>query len=176
MFVERRIEGDRGARIRLDKQPWTRDKIVKRATKYVAWLAIAFLTGGAWIMYFTDAPTLVREFFVGQAGGVVYFFIGLFTLTTYLLAGHAREQVCTYMCPWPRIQASLLDEESRVVTYQQWRGEPRMPLKRNQDWDQRGDCIDCKACVAVCPTGIDIRDGLQMECIGCSFASTPATR
>ena len=156
-------------RIRLDKQPWTRDKIVKRATKHVAWLAIAFLTGGAWIMYFTDAPTLARGFFVGQAGGVVYFFVGLFTLTTYLLAGHAREQVCTYMCPWPRIQASLLDEESRVVTYQQWRGEPRMPLKRNQDWDTRGDCIDCKACVAVCPTGIDIRDGLQMECIGCSL-------
>ncbi|MCB1884772.1 MAG: cytochrome c oxidase accessory protein CcoG [Geminicoccaceae bacterium] len=169
MFVERRIEGDRGARIRLDKQPWNRDKIQKRALKHSVWLVIALLTGGAWIMYFTDAPTLARTFFTGEAGPVVYFFVGLFTLTTYLLAGHAREQVCTYMCPWPRIQASLLDEESRIVTYQTWRGEPRKPLKRNEDWDQRGDCIDCKACVAVCPTGIDIRDGLQMECIGCSL-------
>jgi cytochrome c oxidase accessory protein FixG len=169
MWVERRIEGDRGARIRLDKAPWTAEKLRKRALKHGAWLLIAFLTGGAWIMYFNDAPTLVREFFTGQAGLAVYFFVGLFTTTTYLLAGWAREQVCVYMCPWPRIQGALLDHDSYVVTYQNWRGEPRAPLRKNTDWDQRGDCIACNNCVAVCPTGIDIRDGLQLECIGCGL-------
>lgn len=141
----------------------------ERTLKHGAWLLIAFLTGGAWIMYFNDAPTVAREFFTGQAGLAVYFFVGLFTATTYLLAGWAREQVCVYMCPWPRIQGALLDQDSYVVTYQKWRGEPRAPLRKNTDWDQRGDCIACHNCVAVCPTGIDIRDGLQVECIGCGL-------
>lgn len=169
MWVERRIEGDRGARIRLDKAPMSGAKLRKKLGKHAAWLLIAFATGGAWVMYFRDAPTLATEFFVGQSSWAVYFFVGLFTLTTYVLAGAAREQVCTYMCPWPRFQAALLDEDSLVVTYQAWRGEPRAPHKRNESWDGRGDCIDCKQCVAVCPTGIDIRDGLQLECIGCGL-------
>ncbi|HEX6141311.1 MAG TPA: cytochrome c oxidase accessory protein CcoG [Geminicoccaceae bacterium] len=169
MWVERRIEGDRGARIRLDKAPWTAEKVRKRGLKHGVWLLIAFLTGGAWIMYFNDAPTVVREFFTGEAGVAVYFFVGLFTATTYLLAGWAREQVCVYMCPWPRFQGALLDEDTYVVTYQNWRGEPRAPLRKNTDWEQRGDCIACHNCVAVCPTGIDIRDGLQLECIGCGL-------
>lgn len=97
------------------------------------------------------------------------FFFGLFTATTYLLAGFAREQVCTYMCPWPRFQGALLDADSYVVTYQKWRGEPRAPLRKDTDWSRRGDCIACNQCVAVCPTGIDIRDGLQLECIGCGL-------
>ncbi len=169
MWVERLIEGDRNARIRLDKAPWSADKVRKRLTKHGVWLLIAFLTGGAWIMYFQDAPTLVTEFFTGQSSTAVYFFVGLFTATTYLLAGMAREQVCTYMCPWPRFQAALLDEDSLVVSYRQWRGEPRGKHKKGDPWDGRGDCIDCRQCVAVCPTGIDIRDGLQLECIGCGL-------
>ncbi|MDX1575919.1 MAG: 4Fe-4S dicluster domain-containing protein, partial [Kiloniellales bacterium] len=108
-------------------------------------------------------------YFTGQSSFSVYFFTGLFTATTYLLAGWAREQVCTYMCPWPRFQAALLDEDSLVVTYRAWRGEPRGKYRKGQSWEGRGDCIDCKQCVAVCPTGIDIRDGLQLECIGCGL-------
>jgi cytochrome c oxidase accessory protein FixG len=169
MQVERWIEGDRGARIRLDKSPFSAKKAVRKVLKHGAWLLIAFATGGAWIMYFNDTPTLIREFFTGQSPPSVYFFTALFTTTTYVLAGWAREQVCTYMCPWPRFQAALLDEDSLVVTYRSWRGEPRGAHRKGQSWEGRGDCIDCKQCVAVCPTGIDIRDGLQLECIGCGL-------
>ena len=169
MWVERKIQGDRGARIRLDKQPWGSEKLWKKSATHVAWLLIAALTGGAWIMYFHDAPTVTYEILTGQAGGGVYFFFGLFTFTTYLLAGWAREQVCTYMCPWPRIQAALLDQDSYVVTYEKWRGEPRAPHKKGTSWEGRGDCVACNQCVAVCPMGIDIRDGLQLECIGCGL-------
>lgn len=169
MWVERLIEGDRSARIRLDKSPLSTAKVVKRGTKHAIWLLIALLTGGAWVLYFQDAPTLVGEFFSGESSTAIYFFVGLLTMTTYLLAGWAREQVCTYMCPWPRIQSALLDEESMVVTYRDWRGEPRGPHKKGTSWEGRGDCIDCKQCVAVCPMGIDIRDGIQLECIGCGL-------
>ncbi len=169
MWVERHIEGDRGARIRLDKGPLTASKAGKKLLKHGVWLLIALATGGAWIMYFKDAPTFVVEFFTGQSSLTVYFFVGLFTATTYLLAGWAREQVCTYMCPWPRFQAALMDEDSLVVSYETWRGEPRAPHKKGESWEGRGDCIDCKQCVAVCPTGIDIRDGIQLECIGCGL-------
>ncbi|MEZ5931626.1 MAG: cytochrome c oxidase accessory protein CcoG [Alphaproteobacteria bacterium] len=169
MWVERKIQGDRSARIRLDKQPWTSEKIWKKTATHIAWLLIAAATGGAWIMYFSDAPTVTYEIVTGQAGLSVYFFFGLFTFTTYLLAGWAREQVCTYMCPWPRIQAALLDQDSYVVTYEKWRGEPRGPHKKGTSWEGRGDCVACNQCVAVCPMGIDIRDGLQLECIGCGL-------
>jgi len=169
MWVERLIEGDRGARIRLDKAPLSRAKLIKKTLKHAAWLATAAATGGAWIMYFNDAPTAARAIVTGNASLAVYFFFGLFTATTYLLAGFAREQVCIYMCPWPRFQSALLDQDSYVVTYQKWRGEPRAPLKKNADWSVRGDCIACNQCVAVCPMGIDIRDGLQLECIGCGL-------
>jgi len=169
MWVERRIEGDRGARIRLDKAPPTRDKLVKKGLKHGAWLLIAAATGGAWIMYFNDAPTVTRGLLVGDASLAQYFFFGLFTATTYLLAGFAREQVCIYMCPWPRFQGALLDRDSYVVTYQRWRGEPRAPARKDTDWSARGDCIACNNCVAVCPMGIDIRAGLQLECIGCGL-------
>jgi cytochrome c oxidase accessory protein FixG len=169
MTVERWLEGDRNQRMRFDKAPWTLDKLLRRTAKHLVWLLIALATGGAWIMYFGDAPTLLQELFTGSAGFPIYFFVGLFTFTTYLLAGHAREQVCTYMCPWPRIQAGLLDADSLVVTYERWRGEPRGKHKKGDSWDRRGDCVDCTQCVAVCPMGIDIRDGLQLECIGCGL-------
>lgn len=165
LWVERTIQGDRNARMRLDQQPWTREWLWKKAATHAAWLGIAAATGGAWIMYFNDALEMTPRFFTGQAGATVYFFFGLFTATTYLLAGWAREQVCTYMCPWPRFQAAMLDENSLVVTYRAWRGEPRGKAKA----EGVGDCVDCRACVNVCPTGIDIRDGQQLECIGCGL-------
>ena len=173
MWVERLIEGDRNARVRLDKAPMSAAKFGKRSLKHAVWLVIAAVTGGAWIMYFNDAPTVVRDIFTGQASTGVYFFVGLFTATTYLLAGWAREQVCTYMCPWPRFQAAMFDEDTLIVTYEGWRGEPRGRHQKGESFDApgqaRGDCVDCNLCVAVCPTGIDIRDGQQLECIGCAL-------
>jgi cytochrome c oxidase accessory protein FixG len=169
LWAERLVEGDRTQRIRLDQQPLSPGKILRKLAKHAIWLVIAAATGGAWIMYFNDAPTLIRDLFTLDASRAQYFFFGLFTATTYLLAGWAREQVCTYMCPWPRFQSAMIDEETFAVTYRDWRGEPRAKHKKGEDWQGRGDCVDCRACVAVCPTGIDIRDGLQLECIGCGL-------
>ena len=171
MWVERLIEGDRVQRMRLDQQPLTMAKGARKAAKHSAWLLISAATGGAWVFYFIDAPTAFREIFSGQSSVEVYFFIGLFTATTYLLAGWAREQVCTYMCPWPRFQAAMLDVHSLVVTYRDYRGEPRGKHRQGDTWEGRGDCVDCRACVVVCPTGIDIRDGQQLECIGCGLCA-----
>ncbi|MFQ3623710.1 MAG: cytochrome c oxidase accessory protein CcoG, partial [Acetobacteraceae bacterium] len=169
MWVERRIEGDRNARMRLDQGPRNGAYWSKKIAKHAIWLLIAALTGGSFVLYVQDAPTAVREIFTGRAGAWTYAFVGLLTFTTYALAGWAREQVCTYMCPWPRFQAAMLDEESLIVTYRAWRGEPRGKHKHGESWEGRGDCIDCLQCVHVCPTGIDIRDGQQLECIGCGL-------
>ncbi len=169
MWVERKIEGDRNARLRLDSGPLTKQKIAKKLAKHAVWLLIAVATGGAWIMYFYDAPTLVRDIFTGQAGSGVYSFIFLFTATTYVLAGWAREQVCIYMCPWPRFQGAMFDEDSLIVTYEEWRGEPRGGARKSQSFEGRGDCVDCGMCWQVCPTGVDIRKGQQMACIGCGL-------
>jgi len=167
--VERFFEGDRNARIKLDKAPWGIRKISKKAAKHFVWVLIAAATGGAWILYFHDAPTIMRDFLTGHAPMTSYVFAALLTFTTYTLAGHMREQVCIYMCPWPRIQAALIDEDALNVTYRYHRGEPRGAHKKGTSWDGRGDCIDCRQCIAVCPVGIDIRDGLQLECIGCAL-------
>jgi cytochrome c oxidase accessory protein FixG len=121
------------------------------------------------VFYFRDAPTLARELVTGEAPMVAYAFMGIFTATTYLLGGLSREQVCIYMCPWPRIQAAMFDADSLLVSYRHHRGEPRGAHKKGQPWLNRGDCVDCKACVAVCPMGIDIRDGAQLECIQCAL-------
>jgi len=169
MLVERLIEGGRTARMKLDNAPWTAAKLGKRAAKHAVWLVIAALTGGAWVLYFTDAPTVIGQIATLQASGAVWTTIGLLTCTTYLLAGHAREQVCTYMCPYARFQGAMLDEHSLVVTYEKWRGEPRGHHKAGESWEGRGHCVACNLCVAVCPTGIDIRDGQQLECIGCGL-------
>ncbi len=167
--VERFVEGDRNARIRLDRAPWTAGKLGRKAAKHVIWVMIALATGGAWVFYFGNAPELARGLVAGEAPIVAYLFIGIFSATTYALGGIAREQVCTYMCPWPRIQAALQDEYSLVVSYHPDRGEPRGAHKKGESWDARGHCIDCNQCVAVCPAGIDIRDGQQLECISCAL-------
>jgi cytochrome c oxidase accessory protein FixG len=169
ILVERLIEGDRNERIRLDKSPWTLDKVGKKTAKHAAWIFIAAATGGAWIFYFHDAPTLAANLFKGTADTTAYLFLGILTFATYWFAGHMREQVCTYMCPWPRIQAALIDRETLMVTYRTDRGEPRGPHKKGQPWEGRGHCIDCNQCVAACPMGIDIRDGEQLECINCAL-------
>jgi cytochrome c oxidase accessory protein FixG len=171
--VERWVEGDRRERILGDKGPLTLTHIRRVATKHFLWLMIAWWTGGAWVLYFADAPTLVKELATFQAPLVAYLAIGVLTATTYVFAGHAREQVCIYMCPWPRIQAALTDEWALNVTYRHERGEPRMSVKKAEQarlHDQpAGDCIDCYQCVNVCPTGVDIRDGIQLGCIQCGL-------
>ncbi|MCP8894611.1 cytochrome c oxidase accessory protein CcoG [Shinella daejeonensis] len=171
LVVERAIEGDRNARIKLDAAPWSFDKLTKRVSKHAIWLAIAVATGGAWIFYFADAPSLLRDLFTGHAASVAYMTVAVLTGTTYVFGGLMREQVCTYMCPWPRIQAAMLDENSLTVTYNDWRGEPRNrgAKKAAAAGQSVGDCVDCNACVAVCPMGIDIRDGQQLECITCAL-------
>jgi cytochrome c oxidase accessory protein FixG len=169
MWVERRIEGDRNARMKLDQGPKNGAYWAKKLSKHAVWLVIAAATGGSFVLYVQDAPTAVVEIFTGRSGAWTYSFIGILTFTTYALAGWAREQVCVYMCPWPRFQAAMLDPQSLVVTYRAWRGEPRGKHKQGESWEGHGDCVDCRQCVNVCPTGIDIRDGLQLECIGCGL-------
>lgn len=170
LVVERWIEGDRNARIKLDKAKWSSAKVAKRTSKHIVWLLIALVTGGAWVFYFADAPTLLHNLLTGQASSIAYSTIFVMTSITYLFAGFMREQVCTYMCPWPRIQGAMLDDRSLVVTYNDWRGEPRSRHQKKSDVNaESGDCIDCNQCVVVCPMGIDIRDGQQLECITCAL-------
>ena len=171
LVVERAIEGERNTRIKLEAAPWSAEKIGKRVAKHGIWLVIGVLTGGAWIFYFADAPTLLVNVVTLQAPFVAYATIGLLTATTYTFGGLMREQVCTYMCPWPRIQGAMLDEHSLTVTYNDWRGEPRSrhAKKAVAEGKPVGDCVDCNACVVVCPMGIDIRDGQQLECITCAL-------
>lgn len=171
LVVERAIEGDRNARMRLDAAPWSARKLALRSVKHLTWLVIAIATGGAWIFYFADAPTLLIDVVTGQAPAIAYITVAILTATTYTFGGLMREQVCTYMCPWPRIQAAMLDENSLTVTYNDWRGEPRShgAKKAAAQGLSVGDCVDCNACVVVCPMGIDIRDGQQLECITCAL-------
>jgi cytochrome c oxidase accessory protein FixG len=167
--VERFFQGDRNQRMRLDKAPWSFETLWRKSATHLAWLLIAVATGGAWVFYFADAPTLARQLVTFDAPMMAYVFVGIFTATTYVLGGLAREQVCIYMCPWPRIQGGMIDRDSLLVSYRAWRGEPRGAHKAGQSWQGRGDCIDCRQCVAVCPTGVDIRNGSQLECIQCAL-------
>src|SRR3954471_17481292 len=172
--VERVIEGDRRERMKKDAGAVSMPRRVAEITaKHAAWLMIAWWTGGAWVLYFSDAPTLVKQLATLQAPMLAYIWIAILTATTYLLAGFMREQVCVYMCPWPRIQAALTDEWALNVTYKYDRGEKRTSLKKANELralgETAGDCIDCYQCVAVCPTGIDIRDGAQLDCIQCGL-------
>ncbi len=171
--TERFFEGDRRERLRAEGQGWTANRMLRRGAKWFFWLMIAWWTGGAWVLYFADAPTLVKDLATGDAPFIAYASIGILTFTTFALAGFMREQVCIYMCPWPRIQAALTDEYALNVTYGFDRGEPRNSVKKADALRAKGlpagDCVDCGQCVAVCPTGIDIRDGLQIDCIQCGL-------
>ena len=170
ILVERWIEGDRNARLRLHRQKkWDLRKLRLRLTKFIVWLLIAVATGGAWVFYFADAPTLAVDLVTLNAHPIAYTTIAVMTATTFFFGGIAREQICIYACPWPRIQAAMMDEDTLVVGYRHWRGEPRGKLKKGQVDPSQGDCIDCMACVNVCPMGIDIRDGQQLECITCAL-------
>jgi len=193
VHVERYIDGDRNAQIKLANGPMTVNKLARRTSKYAIWLLIAVATGGAWIFYFADAPTLARDFVSGEAAFVAYATVGVLTATTFVFGGFMREQICIYACPWPRIQTAMLDEKSLIVTYKDWRGEPRTQgikkaaAQMEADYptetlasalstnnagltaNRVGDCIDCNQCVAVCPTGIDIREGQQIGCITCAL-------
>src|SRR5215472_18662830 len=171
--IERLIEGDRREHMRRDRAAWTLEKAGRKLVKHSLWLLVAWWTGGAWVLYFADAPTLVKELATGQAPLIAYAWIGILTFTTYTLAGHLREQVCLYMCPWPRIQAALTDEFALNVTYRYDRGEPRGSVKKNAalraEGQPAGDCVDCYQCVHVCPTGVDIRGGPNLGCIQCGL-------
>ena len=171
IWVERIIQGDRTKRKRLREGPWTKEKIWKVTLTHIIWLAIGWCTAGSFVLYFNDAPTLVRSFFELNVSPTILAFIVGLTLSTYLMAGFAREQVCTFMCPYARFQSAMFDKDTLIVGYNVDRGEPRGKHKKGADWTGLGDCIDCKACVQVCPTGIDIRDGLQMECIACGLCA-----
>ena len=169
ILVERWIEGDRNARVRLWNAEWSVHKARLRITKWVVWFVIAMAAGGAWVFYFADAPTLLVDLFTFQAPLVAYSTVLVLTATTFVFGGFMREQVCNYMCPWPRIQAAMMDNDTLTVAYRHWRGEPRGKHRKAEGAENLGDCIDCMACVNVCPAGIDIRDGQQMECITCAL-------
>lgn len=168
VWVESKIEGDRNKRIRFDNGPWNLDKIWRKSLKQIIWIAFSVLTGAGWIFFYNDAPTTAMSMLTGQGTTAEYGFTFLFSATTYLLAGFAREQVCIYMCPWPRFQGAMFDEHSLIVTYEAWRGEPRGKFKEAEE-NNHGDCVDCNLCVNVCPTGVDIREGDQFQCIGCAL-------
>ena len=170
ILVERWVEGDRNARLRLHRQKKLDFRKVRlRLTKWLAWLAIGVATGGAWVFYFTDAPTLVLDILSLQVHPVAYTTIAVLTATTFFFGGFAREQICIYACPWPRIQAAMMDEDTITIGYREWRGEPRGKHRKAEGAEKLGDCIDCSACVNVCPMGIDIRDGQQLACITCGL-------
>jgi cytochrome c oxidase accessory protein FixG len=169
ILVERWIEGDRNARVKLWNAKWNARKVRLRVIKYLSWAVIGLATGGAWVFYFADAPTLFRDLITGNASPVAYTTMAILTATTILFGGIAREQVCIYMCPWPRIQAAMMDEDTITVAYRDWRGEPRGKHRKADGAEALGDCIDCNACVNVCPMGIDIRDGQQLACITCAL-------
>ena len=206
ILVERWVEGDRNARLRLHRQKkLDARKLRLRLTKWTAWLLISVATGGAWVFYFTDAPTLLVDLVTLNAHPVAYTTIFVLTMTTFIFGGFAREQICIYACPWPRIQAAMMDEDTITVAYREWRGEPRGKGRRRTAGaeataavsyaagekhggtspvipmpgmpsgvgkppaQELGDCIDCNACVNVCPMGIDIRDGQQLACITCAL-------
>ena len=171
MWIEQKWEGTRNQRIKLDRQPWSVTKAVRKGGKHATWLFVAFMTGLTFVGYFSPIRDLVFELATGTAGEWPVLWIALFTVATYTNAGWMREQVCKYMCPYARFQSVMFDRDTLIVSYDAGRGEPRGSRKRSLDHREAGlgDCIDCELCVQVCPTGIDIRDGLQYECIGCAL-------
>ncbi len=169
-WIEMAIEGDRSKRMKLDKAPWTFDKIRKKVLKQFLWIALALFTGYTFVGYFSTIRTLTSDLLSFQAGTWELFWVIFYGAATYGNAGFMREQVCKYMCPYARFQGAMFDRDSLIITYDSERGEPRGSRRRGSDAEAQGlgDCVDCTMCVQVCPTGIDIRKGLQYECIACA--------
>lgn len=178
VLIERLVQGERPARIRLDKQPWNAEKLAKKSLTHALWLLVGFWTGLTFTLYWGDAPHLFAAFFTGGAPFPAYATTLFLTLTTYVMAGLAREQVCTYMCPYARFQGAMFDRDTLIVAYDEKRGEGEtgrhkiargFKSREDRDVEGAGDCIDCGYCVQVCPTGIDIRNGMQYQCISCAL-------
>jgi cytochrome c oxidase accessory protein FixG len=177
-FIERAIQGDRVARIRLEKQAWNGEKILKVGGTHAAWIFLAFWTGITFTLYWGDAFQMVSEFFTGDAPAAMYGTVIILTITTYVAAGWIKQYVCMHICPYSRFQSVMFDEDTLIVSYDANRGEGKTgrikPIKEMKDRDARkaaghGDCVDCGLCVQVCPVGIDIRNGLQIACIHCAL-------
>jgi len=170
LWIERKIEGDRIARMRLDAAPLSSRKVALKAAKHGAWLALALWTGYTFVGYFTPIHDLGIRALSGRLEGWETFWIVFYAFATYGNAGWMREQVCKYMCPYARFQSVMFDRDTLTITYDPGRGEPRGPRSKKTDRHAKGlgDCVDCQVCVQVCPVGIDIRQGLQYECIGCA--------
>ncbi|MFN3750014.1 MAG: cytochrome c oxidase accessory protein CcoG [Thiobacillus sp.] len=178
IWIEHAIQGERPARVRLYRQPWNREKLLKVGGTHAVWLLVSFWTAFTFAAYFTYAPQLVVDFFTGQAAAAAYITVGVLTLSTYVAAGLMREQICTYVCPYGRFQSVMYEPETLAVHYDARRGEGahgRATARAGQrTLEERhakglGDCVDCGLCVQVCPAGIDIRDGLQYKCISCGL-------
>jgi cytochrome c oxidase accessory protein FixG len=169
LWIERKVEGDRPHRMKLDASPFSLEKLVKKWFKHLLWVMVAMWTGFTFVGYFTPIQELGMEFLQTRMGSWEVFWVFFYAFATYGNAGFMREQVCKYMCPYARFQSAMFDHDTLIVSYDAVRGEPRGTRGRKDDLKalNLGSCIDCELCVQVCPTGIDIRKGLQYECIGC---------
>lgn len=170
LWIEKKVEGDRSARMRLDAAGMSASKFGKRALKQVLWITFALWTGFTFVGYFTPIRELAALSLAASLGPWQTFWVFFYGFATYGNAGFLREQVCKYMCPYARFQSAMFDKDTMIVTYDEQRGEPRGPRSKKADPVALGlgSCVDCTLCVQVCPTGIDIRKGLQYECIGCA--------
>lgn len=167
LWIEGKVEGDRAARLRLDKSSLSLNKLGKKLLKHSIWILFALWTGFTFVGYFTPIHLLAAEFAQWSLGSWEIFWVFFYAFATYGNAGFMREQVCKHMCPYARFQSAMFDKDTLIVTYDEERGEPRGPRGKKTDNSSLGSCVDCGLCVQVCPTGIDIRKGLQYECIGC---------
>ncbi len=178
MWIEHKVQGERPARVRLYRQPWNREKLLKVGGTHSLWLLASFWTGVTFVAYYAYAPQLVLDFFTGQAAAAAYITVSILTIATYAAAGLMREQICTYVCPYGRFQSVMYEPETLAVHYDAKRGEAALGRASARAGQRTlaerhekglGDCVDCGLCVQVCPTGIDIRDGLQYKCISCGL-------
>ncbi|MDD4882184.1 MAG: cytochrome c oxidase accessory protein CcoG, partial [Gallionellaceae bacterium] len=170
MWVESWFEGDYKKQQKLNTMPWNGEKIARRGGKHLAWIAISLWTGFTLVAYYTPASALLQELVTWNLGPWETFWIFFYAFATWGFAGFMREQVCKYMCPYARFQSAMFDDDTLIITYDYQRGDPRGARGKNADYKAQGlgDCVDCNICVQVCPTGIDIRNGLQYMCIGCA--------
>jgi cytochrome c oxidase accessory protein FixG len=168
LWIERKIEGDRAKRMKLDAAPWGARKFALKGAKHAVWAALGLWTGFTFVGYFTPIRELGAGVLAFELGPWETFWMLFYGFATYGNAGWMREQVCKYMCPYARFQSAMFDKDTLIIAYDKGRGEPRGGRSRTAPREGRGDCVDCGICVQVCPTGIDIRKGLQYECIGCA--------